>query len=174
MKPILRLLLVTPILLRIMLSTMHLIKLLYSQVRSIKSKSKSKLQFPGLKDYGPILQPLELASFFASLCGTHRLTVCPEESCVPSKSVQMRWLNSYLAAYLDLSLHEISMTQIEKLYRQVGLCTLLYLLRQTVWTLMMLRNACHKKELSEEVIRFGESRFRLYRKMKYNVMALEI
>ena len=79
-----------------------------------------------------------------------------------------------MAAYHDVNLHDISMTQIEKLYRQVGLSTLLYLLRQTIWSSMMLRNASHEKTLSEAVIRFGESRFRLYKKMKYNVMALEI
>ena len=131
--------------------------------------------------FGPVSQPCEIASVLVSMSDCHRLTELSLETCVPSKSVQMRWINSYLASYHDLNLHEISMTQIEDLYRQVSLCTLLYLLQQTTWSLLMLKNSTNemtKKQFANithgQVFQFGVSRFKLYKKMKYNVMALEI
>ena len=93
----------------------------------------------------------------------------------------MRWINNYLAAYKDVGLHQVSPGEMESLYRQVSLCSLLHLLRQTVWALLMSRSPPARASQpqysgvsEEEIVRYGASRFKLYRRIKYNLMALEI
>ena len=37
--------------------------------------------------------------------------------CLPGKGFQLRWINNYLAALNDVSLHQVSMSEINTLYR---------------------------------------------------------
>ena len=93
----------------------------------------------------------------------------------------MRWINNYLAAYKDVGLHQVSPGEMESLYRQISLCSLLHLLRQTVWALTMTRSPPARASQpqysevgEEEIVQYGAARFKLYKKIKYNLMALEI
>ena len=93
----------------------------------------------------------------------------------------MRWINNYLAAYRDVGLHQVSPGETESLYRQVSLCSLLHLLRQTVWALLMTRSSPARasqpqySQVTEvDITRYGAARYKLYKKIKYNLMALEI
>ena len=93
----------------------------------------------------------------------------------------MRWIKNYLAAYKDVGLHQVSPGEMESLYRQGSLCSLLHLLRQTVWALLMTRSSAARArqpqygEVRElEIVRYGAARYKLYKKIKYNLMALEI
>ena len=65
------------------------------------------------------------------------------------------------------------------------MCSLLYLIRQTILSLVLCRQrefqdiqfldmAKYKSTEIEDIISFGCNRFELYKRMKYNVMALEI
>ena len=93
----------------------------------------------------------------------------------------MRWINNYLAAYREVGLHQVSPGEMETLHRQISLCSLLHLLRQTVWALLMSRSSparASQPQYSEvsrlEIVKYGAARYKLYKKIKYNLMALEI
>ena len=82
------------------------------------------------------------------------------------------------------------------IFRQISVCSLLYLIRQSVWALIFLKQSDDKADSQDwiknkkdilltnsdkysdvsrdEIIQFGISRFKLYQKLKYNIMALEI
>jgi len=153
--------------------------------------------FTGLKKCGYVMQAMELASLFLSLHGVNRLSnefVLGE--CLPGKGFQLRWINNYLAALNDVSLHQVSMSEINTLYRQISVCSLLYLIRQSVWAVIFLKqsddnadsqdwiknkddilltyNDKYSDVSRDEIIQFGISRFKLYQKLKYNIMAFEI
>ena len=137
----------------------------------------------GISNTGPIWQPLEIASLFLSLHDVHKLDVLhfPGGDCLPGRGVQIRWINNYLAAYNKVGLHQVTTGEMETLYRQVSLCSLLYLLRQTVWSVLMTRNSevraaqpQYRDVTGQEVRQYGAARFKLYKKIKYNLMALEI
>ena len=85
----------------------------------------------------------------------------------------MRWINNYLAAYRDVGLHQVSPGEMESLYRQVSLCSLLHLLRQTVWAFTMTRSSrarASQPQYSEvtslDMVRYGAARYKLYKKIK--------
>ena len=93
----------------------------------------------------------------------------------------MRWINNYLAAYNNVGLHQVRPGEMESLHRQVSLCSLLHLLRQTVWAILMTRSHTaragqpqYSQVSSHDISQYGAARFRLYKKIKYNLMALEI
>ena len=82
------------------------------------------------------------------------------------------------------------------IFRQISVCSLLYLIRQSVWALIFLKQSDDKADSQDwiknkedilltnsdkysdvsknEIFQFGISRFKLYQKLKYNIMALEI
>ena len=105
----------------------------------------------------------------------------PGGDCLPSRAVQIRWINNYLAAFNNVGLHQVSPGEMESLHRQVSLCALLHLLRQTVWAILMTRSASvraaqsqYSQVSSNDIRQYGAARYKLYKKIKYNLMALEI
>ena len=104
--------------------------------------------------------------------------------CSSSNSLQVRNVLDVLRYFVSIfvSLH----------FRQVSVCYLLYLLQQIVWSCTMVRyknDVNNKLEVHDnfteelikyqnvsldEIVKFGVNRFNLYKKMKYNVLALEV
>jgi len=131
--------------------------------------STGSLQFTGLEHCGPAWQPLEIATLFLSLAGLHKLEVMSADRLLPPRSVLIRWLSQYLASYKGVALHQVSDSQLDRLQRQVTLCSLLYLLREVAWALVT-----WSKEGLDEVARYGEARWEMYRSIKYNILQMEI
>jgi len=136
------------------------------------------VMFTGLGSAGPAWQPMEIATLFLAMYEVDRVNKIEIVECMPAKSVQSRWLNIYLSSFNDNLLHHVTLLELDLLTRQVSLCCLLYLLRQVAWALVISRKGDREdkyKNLSREIIvGYGAARFRLYKKIKYNVMAVEI
>jgi len=136
---------------------------------SCLTRGPTGLQFTGLEHCGPAWQPLEIATLFLSLSGLHRLEVMSADRLLPPRSVLIRWLTQYLASYKGVALHQVSDIQLNRLQRQVTLCSLLYLLREVAWAMVT-----WSKERLDEVARYGEARWEMYRSIKYNILHTEI
>jgi len=134
--------------------------------------------FTGLTNAGPIWQPMEIATLFLAMFSVDKVDVVDITECMPQRSVQTRWLNIYLSSYNDTLLHHVTLLELDLLSRQVSLCCLFCLLRQVVWSLVTSRGEEKEdkyKNLSRErIIGYGAARYQLYKKIKYNVMSVEI
>jgi len=136
----------------------------------IYDKIKKSVSFICSNYFGPRPRAFEIAHLFLTMYGGDHNLVGKDEY-VPSRQVQTRWLNHYLAAFKGVHLHQVKIQELDLLLKQVSLCSLVYLLQETIWSLVKAENTVIS---GLDILTYGKLRYHHYRRIKYNILDLKI